>query len=192
MDLISNSLVQRLSLLTEQRQKIMLWSVNRKKKATQGRWTTPGNLGALGVNLTRHSFYVALTGQFEAIVGLPWLQKMAPSIDWAQGLLLLRSSKGDPCTTAATTGLADPGIPSKYADYTNLFNKEAANALPAHQEWDHRIPLEKGKLLPYEPIYGLTPIEVEALRKEVDKNLEQGFIQPLTLPARAPILFVKK
>ena len=32
---------------------------------------------------------------------------------------------------------------------------------------------------------------MEALRKEVDKNLKQGFIQPLTLPAGALILFVK-
>ena len=36
-DLISNNLVQRLGLLTEQKQKIMLWSVNRKEVATQGR-----------------------------------------------------------------------------------------------------------------------------------------------------------
>ena len=33
---------------------------------------------------------------------------------------------------------------------------------------------------------------MEALQKEVDKNLEQGFIQPLTLPAGALILFVQK
>ena len=85
MDLISNNLVQKLGLPTEQKQKIMLWSINRKEVATQGCWTTPGTLGALGVNLAKHSFYVAPTGQFEAIVGLLWLQKMAPSINWAQG-----------------------------------------------------------------------------------------------------------
>ena len=92
MDLISNNLVQRLGLPTKQKQKIMLWSINRKEVATQGRWITPGTLGALGVNLAKHSFYVAPTGQFEAIVGLPWLQKMALSINWARGLLLLRNS----------------------------------------------------------------------------------------------------
>ena len=117
---------------------------------------------------------------------------MAPSINWARGLLLFRSSKGDPCITAATAGPADPGIPLQYADYADLFNKEIADMLPVHQEWDHRIPLEEEKLPPYGPITGLTSIEVEALQKEVDKNIEQEFIQPLTLPAEAPVLVVKK
>ena len=37
MDLISNNLVQKLNMLTEQKQKIMLWNVNGKKVATQQR-----------------------------------------------------------------------------------------------------------------------------------------------------------
>ena len=65
------TLIQKLSLPTEQKQKIILWSVNGKEIATQGRWTMPGTLSALGVDLTKHSFYVALTWQFEALVGLP-------------------------------------------------------------------------------------------------------------------------
>ena len=36
------------------------------------------------------------------------------------------------------------------------------------------------------------PTEVEALRKKVDENLKQRFIQPLMSPAGAPILIVKK
>ena len=94
MDLISNKLIQRLSLPIEQKQRIMLWSVNGEEIATQGCGTKPGTLKALGVNLAKQSFYVAPTGQFEALVGHLWLQRMAPSIDWAQGLLLLRSSRG--------------------------------------------------------------------------------------------------
>ena len=35
-------------------------------------------------------------------------------------------------------------------------------------------------------------IEVEVLQKDIDKDLEREFIQPSTLPAGAPILFVKK
>ena len=41
----------------------------------------PRTLTALWVDLAKHSFYIALTRQFEAIVGLSWLQKMAPLID---------------------------------------------------------------------------------------------------------------
>ena len=59
---------------------------------------------------------------------------MAPLINWAQGLLLLRNSQGDPRTTAASVTSADPGIPPEYADYADLFNKKVADVLPAHQE----------------------------------------------------------
>ena len=92
----------------------------------------------------------------------------------------------------ASIASAGPGIPPNYADYTGLFNKETANILLAHQEWDHCIPLKKGKLPPYGLMYGLMLIKIEVLQKEVNKNLEQGFIQPSTSPARAPILFIKK
>ena len=69
-DLISDNLVQKLNMPMEQKQRIMLWSVNGKEVATQGCWTTPGILEALGVDLARHSFYVAPMRQFEAIVRL--------------------------------------------------------------------------------------------------------------------------
>ena len=143
MNLISNSLIQKLSLPTEQKHKITFWSVNGKEVATQGCWTMPGTLRVLGVDLAKHSFYVAATGQFEALVRLSCLQKMAPAIDWAWGLLLLRSSKGGPNITTASVASAGPGIPLEYVDYADLFDKEAADVLPAHQEWNHKIPLEK-------------------------------------------------
>ena len=50
-DLISDNLTQRLGLPTEQKQRIMLWSINGKEVTTQGRWTRPGTLKALGVDL---------------------------------------------------------------------------------------------------------------------------------------------
>ena len=108
------------------------------------------------------------------------------------GSAIVKKQPGDPSTTAASVISADHGIPPEYANYADLFDKKAADVLPAHQEWDHHILLKKGKLPSYGPIYGLTLIKVEALQKKVDKNLGQGFIQPLTLPAGAPILFVKK
>ena len=94
----------------------------------------PGTLRALGVDLAKHSFYVAPTRQFEALVGLSWLQKTAPAINWARDLLLLKSSKGGPNITMASVASAGPGIPPEYADYADLFDKETADVLPAHQE----------------------------------------------------------
>ena len=113
-------------------------------------------------------------------------------MDWAWGLLLLKSNRGDPGLTTASVAFTDSEILPEYADYAGLFDKEAADVLPAHQEWDHCIPLENGKSLPYGSKYELTPIEIEALQKKIDMNLEQEFIQLSTLTAGAPILFVKK
>ena len=52
--------------------------------------------------------------------------------------------------------------------------------------------MKERKLPLYGPIHGLTLIKVKALQKEINKNLEQEFIQPSTSPAEAFILFVKK
>jgi hypothetical protein len=42
------------------------------------------------------------------------------------------------------------------------------------------------------PIYSLSERELEALRKYIEKNLVKGYIRPLKLPARYPVLFVLK
>ncbi|KAH0603716.1 uncharacterized protein H6S33_007375, partial [Morchella sextelata] len=52
--------------------------------------------------------------------------------------------------------------------------------------------LEEGKRPPYGPIYGLSQIELKALREYLDENLPKGFIRASESPAGAPILFVKK
>jgi hypothetical protein len=52
--------------------------------------------------------------------------------------------------------------------------------------------LEDGKQPSFGPIYGLSSVEIEALRKYLDENLAKGFIQHSKSPAGAPILFVKK
>ena len=47
-----------------------------------------------------------------------------------------------------------------------------------------------GKQPLYEPIYSLSEIELTVLRAYLDAHLANGFIQPSTSPAGAPILFV--
>ena len=56
----------------------------------------------------------------------------------------------------------------------------------------HVIALEKGKQLPYEPIYSLRPVELETLKTYIKTNLKTGFIWPPKFPAGTPILFDKK
>ena len=73
-----------------------------------------------------------------------------------------------------------------------MFKKEAHEKLPEYQDWDHEIPIEKGKKPTYGPIYALSETELKAVREYLDENQKKGFIQPSTSPAGYPILFVPK
>jgi hypothetical protein len=44
-------------------------------------------------------FYVTMLGDQDLILGLPWLEKQNPMIDWAKKTLEFRSSKKDNVTT---------------------------------------------------------------------------------------------
>src|SRR5260370_19764919 len=81
---------------------------------------------------------------------------------------------------------------AKYHGYINLFVDKEAETLPPHCDQDIKIELEEGKVLPFGPIYSLTPIEKEALHSYITDNLAKGFIHPSTSSAASPILFVKK
>ncbi|TMD69294.1 MAG: DDE-type integrase/transposase/recombinase [Chloroflexi bacterium] len=84
-------------------------------------------------------------------------------------------------------------LPKEYQYYAKLFEKETgSSALPAHQPWDHEIPLMEGKQPTFGPIYSCSEKELEALREYLRENLEKGFIRPSTSPAEYPILFVPK
>ena len=93
---------------------------------------------------------------------------------------------------AVTSSNQHPEIPHHYSEFQDLFEKEAADKLPAHQPWDHTIPLQPGTTPPFGPIYSLSKVELDALRSYLDENLARGFIRPSASPAGSPILFVKK
>ena len=73
-----------------------------------------------------------------------------------------------------------------------MFDKVKANRLPEHRLYDCTIDLPPGKEPPWEPIYNLSPTELEVLQEYIDENLANGFIQHSISPSVAPIFFVKK
>jgi hypothetical protein len=83
-------------------------------------------------------------------------------------------------------------VPLEYHDFVSVFSKKEASKLPEHRPYDHRIPLEEGTSLPYGPIYSLSPVELDTLRKYIEENLSRGFIRHSKSPCGTPILFVKK
>ncbi len=70
-----------------------------------------------------------------------------------------------------------------------LDDKEG-HARPLYQ--GHTIPLEPGHKPPVRPIYRLSPLEFEELKKQIRELLALGFIEPSTSPFGAPVLFVQK
>ena len=83
-------------------------------------------------------------------------------------------------------------MPKEYQEFQEMFKEEVYEKLLEHRDWDHEIPLEKGKKPTYGPIYPLSETELKALREYLDENLKKRFIQPSTSPARYLILFVPK
>ena len=83
-------------------------------------------------------------------------------------------------------------LPKKYHDFVPLFKKAVADVLPLHRQYDHKITVKEGFMLPFGSIYSLSIPELKALREWLDENLNKGFIRASSSPVGAPILFVKK
>ena len=145
---------------------------------------------------------------YPIILGITWLRQHNPSIQWPNNSVLIPNKTIIPtpdkkqtiCTLYSqlppTSNSNSPidtiMIPPEYSDFTDVFSKKAAEQLPPHRTYDHRIPLLPDKDPPFGPIYALSELELTELRKNLDENLERKFIQPSSSPAGAPILFVKK
>ena len=83
-------------------------------------------------------------------------------------------------------------VPEVYHNFTDVFSKANASLLPPHRDFDLKIELEEGATPPPGRLYLLSPFELDALRKFIDKNLSTGFICPTLSSHAAPVLFVKK
>ncbi len=75
-----------------------------------------------------------------------------------------------------------PSIPSDYVAFQDVFSKQAATRLPPHWPWDCAIDLLPGATLPKGRVYPLSIPERKAMVEYIQEALQQGFIQPSTLP----------
>ena len=90
------------------------------------------------------------------------------------------------------TTLCSSSFPSKYNDFSDVFEKKNVDRLPEHRPYDCPINLKDGACPPFGPIYGLSEPELKALKIYIEENLTKGFIRHSKSPAGSPILFVKK
>lgn len=83
-------------------------------------------------------------------------------------------------------------LPSHLREFKDIFSKSAADEIPPHRVYDHKIVLEDDKALSHSPLYNHSAKELEALKAYLVDNLAKGFIESSQAPFGAPILFVKK
>ena len=83
-------------------------------------------------------------------------------------------------------------VPSEYHEFANVFSKTKAEILPPHHPYDLKINLEEGTQPLVGPIYSLSASEQESLKEFIEENLNMDFIQPISSPHSAPVLFIKK
>ena len=82
-------------------------------------------------------------------------------------------------------------LPIEYADFADVFFLTLVHELPSHALHDHAIETSNSQPL-FGPIYLLSAVELNVLKKYIKDNLEKDFIIPFTSLAGALILFMKK
>ena len=148
----------------------------------------------------------------DAVLGLNWLTKTNPKINWATRsvawtpipdykMALLRAvltsdALDDPLLIPDDEDEAHPDplkfVPSHFHDFADVFSKTSALQLPPSCPLDHAIELKDGATPGYGPIYSVSEPEQAALKEFIDNHLATGTIHPSQSPIGALVLFVKK
>ena len=83
-------------------------------------------------------------------------------------------------------------LPPEFHEFLDVFSRQAADKLPPHRPYDHRIELQPGKEHGYGPLYSMSRDELRVLKKYLDDNLRKGFIRPSSSPYSSPVIFARK
>ncbi|GLI67816.1 hypothetical protein VaNZ11_012071, partial [Volvox africanus] len=87
-------------------------------------------------------------------------------------------------------GQAHPEVEVLLSQYEDVFKD--IPGLPPMRPVDHTIPLMPGAQPTARPMYRLSPLELDEVKRQVTDLLLKGMIRPSTSPYSAPILFVGK
>lgn len=83
-------------------------------------------------------------------------------------------------------------VPREYHDFLDVFDKQAANELPPHRSYDHKIELEPHTTPPKSKLYPMSQYKLEKAKQYIEENLKKGFITPSNAAYSSPILFAAK
>ena len=135
-------------------------------------------------------------GRSQVILGMPWLARHNPHIDWEKKTVTLNDEHI--CKTTLSTKLAitphkdEVTLPSQYSVYADVFSEQTFDVLPPWRDFDHAIKLKESFTPKVAKLYLLNPEELAACQAFIDENLKTGWIQPSKSPQASPFFFVKK
>ncbi|XP_026452267.1 uncharacterized protein LOC113352688 [Papaver somniferum] len=86
----------------------------------------------------------------------------------------------------------EDGIAEVLEEFAYTMPAEMPKTLPLRRRIDHMIELVPEARPPAQAPYHMSPLELEEMRKQIYKLLEEGYIQPSKAPFGAPVLFQKK
>ena len=135
-------------------------------------------------------------GRPQVVLGMPWLTKHNPCIDWEKKTVILNDEHIHETTLSMELAIATPKdevmLPSQYSIYADVFSEQTFNALPPWRDFDHAIDLKESFTPKVAKLYPLNPEELTACQVFVDENLKTGRIRPSKSPQASPFFFVKK
>jgi len=153
------------------------------------------------------NFTVLPLSQYDAVIGMSWMQRYKPKIDWDKltfepTVLPNVNTANDVLYSALTIDAEMNGVDSDvhpddldcsdiYREFDDVF-QDLPHTLPPKRAVDHRIEIQPGSKPPNRPTYRMSTTELAVLKKEIDDLLQRGFIRPSTSEYGAPVLFVKK
>lgn len=88
--------------------------------------------------------------------------------------------------------LVQDRLPSDYYAYRDVFSKTAADRLPEHRRYDHKIVLTEPLPNQFSPLYKQSTEELKATKTFVMENLQKGYIDSSHCPFASPVLCVRK
>ena len=144
-------------------------------------------------------FDVTKLGHNNLVLGLPWLERTNPLIDWStksvhrtEGTTTTSDNIDESSRPADSKKNTALGVPDYCRKFVHLFEKGAAESLPPHRPYDCKIDLKPGAELKHKPVYPMSERESEVLLAYIQEELRKGFIRPSKSPISSSMFFVKK
>uniref|UniRef100_A0A671X748 Gypsy retrotransposon integrase-like protein 1 n=1 Tax=Sparus aurata TaxID=8175 RepID=A0A671X748_SPAAU len=166
--------------------------------------TEPLKLTLSGNHQEHIELYVIKSPLTPIVLGLPWLTKHNPHIDWTTSTIrswsnLCHAHCLHSATPERSPSAPEPpeeidltNVPAEYHDLREVFSKDRALSLPPHRPYDCAIDLLPGSPLPTKRLYNLCKPEKEVMETYINNSLAAGLIRPSSSPVGAGFFFVEK